>query len=36
MKECGFGLWEDVRKMFGFEEAEKGIWNIIIFSFLQH
>jgi hypothetical protein len=32
MKEYGFKSWEEARKMFGCEEAEKAIWNIIMLS----
>lgn len=36
VKKCGFKSWEEVREMFGLEEAKKMIWNIIISILLQH
>jgi hypothetical protein len=35
MKECGFKSWDEARKMFGYEEAEKVIWNIIMSSLFE-
>jgi hypothetical protein len=35
VKECGFKSWEEARKMFGCEEAEKAIWNIIMSSLFE-